>query len=688
MMRWLGLASVILVGVGCGDSARHVLLDDGGNGGGEAGGGGDVDMVPGPANPCGDHDPTCTGLPFGPPTRPFPLAGDPQPDPNVTNDGVDRDPDGYLGLGTSRAAFDFVWIANTNDWGRGTVSKINSKTVKEVARYQSVTCYSLPGGSQAACDGTKGCCSTDDHQRFLNRSNNKPAGLHQAAQLTTNYPSRTAVDFNGDVWVANRAFGGQSSVTKIANDLTECVDRNGAPGVQTSGDVNGDGTIDTDCNRNGVPDDLADVKAAPCANGKPQEYYGVDDECILFTSNTNVANQYGRPLALGRGAADVGPADAWAGTFQDGKFFRVDGTTGQIKAQGHVKTNPYGAVIDSKGILWATTGGGSPLTYLDTGNPANDDVVRLPPGGHGGYGMTLDRDSNVWLGGYPTAHAFRYTPKRGGTFHDLGQGFWTTVQNVGVGNGAGGCQGRGIAADSRTPQTYFVWMACHTVPFIVRIDGSAIPLPVGKDVDVDGSAMPAIQVGGNTIMGAGVDVQQNVWAVAGGGSVATRILVDNAGKPTQPSLAGSPGGGCPVGAGDYCSMTFNGVGSDPSPYTYSDFTGFGLRNFTTPKGAYQYLLKGCGANSTTNWKTIVWDGTTPPNTSLTARVRTGDTPFPTNLWGGWSNPALASPADISAVMPNPAQYLQVEFDFATTDRAATPKLKSFTVYYECGGPPS
>ena len=688
-----GLASGLVVplvvflagAAGCGDSGRKVnVADDAAHAGGP-GDNSDVDLLRGPPNACGDYDPTCTGLPFGPPTRPFPLPGDPQPDPNVSADGVDRDPDGFLGLGTTRATFDFLWIANMQDWGIGTVSKINSKTIKEVARYSTVTCFSLATGSKAACDGTKGCCSIDDHQRYLNRTNNQPSGLHQAVQRVTNHPSRTAVDFNGDVWVANRAFGGQSSASKIANDLSECVDRNGTPGIQTSSDVNGDGVIDTDCNRNGVIDDLDDVKAAACVNGKPQEYYGIDDECILFTTNTNIANQFGRPLALGRGAADAGPADAWAGTFQDGKFFRIDGTSGTIKSSALVATNPYGAVVDAKGVLWATGVAGGPLTYFDTGNPGVAGVVRMPPFGIGGYGITLDRDQNVWIGGYPNPHAYRYTPKRNGAFADLGKGFWTVVNNPGANSGSAGCQGRGIAADSRTPNDYFVWMACHGNPMIVRIDASKIPVPVGMDVQVDGSAMPGMTIAGGATGGAGVDVQQNVWSVSYTGSVVTRILVDMSGNMTKPNIAGPFNKGCP--AGDACGLQLAGVASDPNPYTYSDFTGFGLRNFTNPKGSYQYLLKGCGPNSTTTWKRVVWDAVTPPNTSLTARVRLGDTPFPTNMWGLWSNAALASPADITGAMPNPAQYLQVEFDFGTTDRAATPKLKSFTAYYECGGPP-
>src|SRR5207253_1850973 len=134
-------------------------------------------------------------------------------------------------------------------------------------------------------------------------------------QRTSNSPSRTAIDFNGDIFVANRAFGGQSSVTHIANEISACKDRNKNGKIDTSSDTNGDGLIQTDCNANGVQDDIADVKAKPCTNGNKQEFYGPDDECILWTTNTNVPGVLGRPLGLGPGAVDTGPSDAWAGTY-------------------------------------------------------------------------------------------------------------------------------------------------------------------------------------------------------------------------------------------------------------------------------------------------------------------------------------------------------------------------------------
>jgi hypothetical protein len=650
------------------------------------------DFAGGNLTPCGNMDPECKGAYFGPPKNPFKLQSDPQPDPNESDQGVDRDKDGYLVLSNSHATFDFLWLANTDDWGLGSVAKVDSKAVREVARYFSVTCYSNPGGGRAACDGTNGCCSRDDYQGFQNRLNNMPSGPHQAVNLVTNYPSRTAVDYNGDVWVANRAFGTQSSVSKIANSIDDCVDRNGTPGIQTSSDVNGDGVIDTDCNRNNVPDDVADVKAAPCVNGKAQEFFGLDDECILFTTNTNVSNMWGRPLALGQGSVDFGPSDAWAGTYNDGKFFRVDGATGLTKAQTQVPvpqgTGPYGAAVDGSGIAWVTFLSAG-LAWFDTNQPQNTQSVRGSSATPiSGYGIGLDRDQNVWTGGLGDGNAHRYTPDRSNGTANLGKGFWTTVLGVGDSAGATG-NGRGIAADSRTMGSYFVWMA-RDGGFVVRIPASTIPVPKGSDMDVNGNAMAALQVAGGDTIGAGVDVDQNIWGVSNSGSVATRIKVDVGGNMTMPDISGGTDNqGCPVGAGDRCTLGLAGTGSTPDPYTYSDFTGFGLRNFTNPKGHYSYIQKGCDGGDTT-WFKIEWGADVPPLTTLSARARSGKNPIPDGSWGQWTQSYAVSPADLGAMpplMPNPANYLQVEFDLTTTDKAATPRLKYFDIVFLCGSIP-
>jgi hypothetical protein len=78
---------------------------------------------------CGNCDQTCmsTGTGTGSPTR-F--------TPNVNNsDGVSVDPNGNLVLNASQSRSYYAWIANS---GEGTVSKLDSRTGREVARYATI----------------------------------------------------------------------------------------------------------------------------------------------------------------------------------------------------------------------------------------------------------------------------------------------------------------------------------------------------------------------------------------------------------------------------------------------------------------------------------------------------------------------------------------------------------------------
>ena len=186
------------------------------------------------------------------------------------------DPHGFVVLDQTKTDFNFLWVANKDDWDTGSVSKLDQRTHKEVARYFSVTCFGLPDGGRQACSGFSGCCSVDDDARWeLRRRNADFSNLpHQEVQRRQNHPSRTALAFDGSVFVANRAFGGQGSLTHIANDPATCdPNHNHAAGLQTSSDLNGDGVIETDCNRNGLPDDLADTspqnpQGGPCTGGR------------------------------------------------------------------------------------------------------------------------------------------------------------------------------------------------------------------------------------------------------------------------------------------------------------------------------------------------------------------------------------------------------------------------------------
>ena len=281
-----------------------------------------------PLDPCVDAptDPRFHTVLYAPPSQPFPLQSDATPSPLESDSGVAVDARGFLGAYKLRFTPNYGYIPNHNDNNSaGTVSKIDAATVREVARYPTVTCYSLPGGSKAKCDGTTGCCSLDDSVRYAARKQAMKDPGHQPVQLLRNEPSRTAVDANGDLLIANQASNDQGSVTRIASDLSECVDRNHNGRLDTSRDSNGDGYIQTDCNGDGFADDLASVWAQPCVNKLQQEYYGPDDECVLWTTNVFAPSAAVRALAKVPGES-AGTSDVWAGAQHTGDFVRSTGS--------------------------------------------------------------------------------------------------------------------------------------------------------------------------------------------------------------------------------------------------------------------------------------------------------------------------------------------------------------------------
>jgi hypothetical protein len=238
-------------------------------------------------------------------------------------------------------------------------------------------------------------------------------------------------------------------------------------------------------------------------------------------------------------------------------------------------------------------------------------------------------------------------------------------------------QGRGIGVDNRKPKS-FAWVALDGYVGGALNTGAIgrIPVDIPDGVTMLGVAdfVKTTQVG---TLGAGVAIDLDIWGINQGSSSATHIKVDPMGNITAPVMT------------DVVPLDDNPTLPDtqkPHPYTYSDFTGFGLRNFTNPHGQYLYRQMGCG-NHNTEWLKVTWDADTPPGTAVTLRARAADDVM--GLASATSTgPYTQSPADLSMMpgplAPNPAGYLQVQFDLTTSDKATTPRLKSFSIIYECG----
>ena len=84
----------------------------------------------------------------------------------------------------------------------------------------------------------------------------------------------------------------------------------------------------------------------------PQEFYGLDDECVLLTTNYDGMNEDGHAVALEPAAA---PANVWAAGFTDGNVYKVDGRTGALLDARTLLANCFtdGMAIDAQGIGWS-----------------------------------------------------------------------------------------------------------------------------------------------------------------------------------------------------------------------------------------------------------------------------------------------------------------------------------------------
>jgi hypothetical protein len=208
-----------------------------------------------------------------------------------------------------------MWVVSTN---QGTVSKIDTDTREEVGRY-----YTSPEMSRNAS------------------------------------PSRTSVDYMGDVVVANRRFSGQASATRIA---WEC-----PPGDTSSG-----------------PDDILD--------------WG-DDACVLWHAEVGNPNGVARSAAVQDrvGLDGVLEEIVWIGLYSEQRYVELDRTNGEHTGDeaNTAPCRPYGAAIDRDGNLWS----GCLSTNLARFDTFDTDDVQTWVMPASNYGITVDGDGMVWTGG-------------------------------------------------------------------------------------------------------------------------------------------------------------------------------------------------------------------------------------------------------------------------------------------------
>jgi hypothetical protein len=281
-----------------------------------------------------------------------------------------------LQLNTVGDTFPVLWVANA---GEDTVSRVNTDG-----------------------DSGNGC----EEARYLTAFGD-PNSLANHGAFSGPAPSRSAVDSDGNLYVANRNFtGGRApELLKIAVECGD--DRNGNGVIDTSSDLNGDCMI--------TPDEMLPV-IDDNGDGVIQvsEYR---DERIIWVTTFGSGGQLGRSLCLDT------DGDLWAGTYSGRQYWKFDRNGSPLAGPITTNATNYGCAVDADGTLWGASLG-STLVEVNT----NTDTWTTNRSIQSNYGIALG-NGKVYLGS--TLHS--YDPSTGATQTSIAFS-GTGVQVDGFGN--------------------------------------------------------------------------------------------------------------------------------------------------------------------------------------------------------------------------------------------------------------
>lgn len=266
-----------------------------------------------------------------------------------TSQGVVLDDEGAITIDIRRIEAKFIWISNT---GEGTISKVDTDTFTEVARYST---------------GPNG---------------------------TGNDPSRTSVNTFGDVFVGNRSGG---SLTKISGLGADCLDNNGDGVITTSTGPNdvlpwgqddcilwntplpNGGLIRSVAAQDSRPGDDANAsRPAVWVGGWSGVVWKLDgDTGQILVETPSPVSCYGFALD--------GLGNLWISGWSDGAIGRIDTRRCTSTADCNVNTES------------------------GEGGTADMAVKQRIPIAHTPYGITVDFKQRVWVGGTNT---LRYDPSQ------------------------------------------------------------------------------------------------------------------------------------------------------------------------------------------------------------------------------------------------------------------------------------
>jgi MYXO-CTERM domain-containing protein len=401
-----------------------------------------------------------------------------------TLNNVSLTPSNQLGLGRTPVSMThIVWSTN---YYPGWVVRMDSLTGKQTARFDSAlaTINGVATGARPSGE-------------FCNWSN------------LGNCPGRVGVDSNADVWIINRAFGNQGTLTKFSGNVAHCIDRNNNGIIDTSRDLNNDGLIDMNP-----------------ANG---EYFGQNDECILATIPVGGVNAWPRGVAVDK------YGKIWVGTFNEGKLYRFNPNEPiALEMTVNIGPSPYSLATGGDYLFVSNNGGagGTKRVHITTGAVTTAPCPAT-------YALVADPSGQVaWLGGYPSGLGLYRA--------DFATNPTTCTLT------SNGLQVTAVTLDAQPAPGPYVWTANYSSSTVSKYS-------------MYGTLLSSYPAGGSAPHGLSVDFQGNLWVVI---DTPPQMVKLNA---TTGTILGtySLGGPSVPNSAPYLYGDFTGTQIDrQAPYTY------------------------------------------------------------------------------------------------------------------------
>ncbi len=334
-------------------------------------------------------------------------------------------------------------------------------------------------------------------------------------------------------------------------------------------------------------------KSGPFNVGRNPSRTAVDKDGSVWVGNrygnsiTKLASDGSllRTITLAQGCSPRGLAldkngNLWVGCYStslegmveaDGYLYKIN-PDGIIENGYPYQTNVpiYGLAIDKHGFLWSSRldsrSNTSKIFKVDTSKLTTDSsFIKKFDFPYNTYGIVIDGDNNIWFGGWEDNDVKKVV-------------YNETTDSISVTSFPSGySRGRGVAVDSLGN----IWCSFSDSNKLVKYSSS-------------GEVLGAFDTGAHPV-GVGVDASNQIWVM--------NLYSHNSMEFSQ--------------SGDRLQT----IAVGQNPYSYSDITGFNLRNIVSPSGTVRVIIDTNRVQNDAILDAISWDGDTPNGSLITARAR-------------------------------------------------------------------